>query len=583
MAFDGIVLGAVAHELATLLVGGRVDKIYQPLDRDLLLTVRSGGSNYRLLLTAHASYPRVQLVEDYKAQNPTEPPMFCMLLRKHCESGKITRIEQVGNERILHIYIENRDELGDLTEKALIIEIMGRHSNVILYNPADNRILDSLVHVNFGTSRHREVLPGRTYVAPPEQNKANPFDVSFGEFQELRAASADVPYEKFTVGAFTGISPLLGKELKHRLGHESTDAASADREWQVFAELIASCREHRYEPTIVYDGDRPVAFSATALTHLDGEHQSFPSISTAIHRFYSEKSWRDTLRQRSQDLERLLANELQKNINKLQKFETQIAEADQWDEFRVYGELITANLFQIQRGMESITVPNFYDENMAELTIPLDPALSGKENAQHYFKKYNKVKKSIPILEGQIAETRVEIDYLENLLQQLTTASWSDIEEIREELGHEGYLRIKRKPLPKGKKPPKQKEAPIKPERYLSSDGIEIYVGKNNKQNEYLTMKFAHNTDTWLHTKDIPGSHVVIRAKEVPESTLLEAAQLAAYFSKGRESSQVPVDFTLIKHVWKPNGAKPGFVLFDNQRTLYVTPDAQLPDKLRAP
>jgi predicted ribosome quality control (RQC) complex YloA/Tae2 family protein len=581
MAYDGIVLRAVTHELSQLLLGGRVDKIYQPTNRDLLLHVRGQGSNYKLLLTANPSYPRVQLINKYEGPNPAEAPMFCMLLRKHCEDGRITRIEQIDNERVLHIAVENRDEMGDLTERVFVIEIMGRHSNVILLEPVENRILDSLVHVNYGTSRHREVLPGRTYVAPPEQGKDNPFDVTLGRFQTLRAEKEDLAFEKFLVQSFTGISPLLGKEAAARLHAATGTAPSKDDEWHAFAELIESARHHRYEPTIVYEGDRPQAFSCIRLTHLAGETKSFPTMNETIDRFYAEKSWRDTLRQRSQDLERLLSNDLQKNINKLDKFETAIREADLADTNRIYGELITANLYQIEKGMTEVTVQNFYDENMADITIPLDPALSGNDNAQANFKKYNKVKKSIPILGHQIEETRAEILYLENLMQQLSTASWTDIEEIRQELAAEGYIRIKAKPLPKGKKAPRVKEAPVKPERYVSSDGIEIYVGKNNKQNEFLTMKFAHNTDTWLHTKDIPGSHVVIRSREVPESTLLEAAQLAAYFSKGRESSQVPVDYTLIRHVWKPNGAKPGFVLFDNQRTLYVTPDASLADRLR--
>lgn len=580
MAFDGIVLRAVTHELSTQLVDGRVDKIYQPLDRDLLLHIRSRGQNHRLLLTAHPSYPRAQLIDDYKAQNPTTAPMFCMLLRKHCEGGRITRIEQVDNERILHIAIEKTDEMGDLTERVLVIEIMGRHSNVILLDPTDHRILDSLVHVNYGTSRHREVLPGRTYVSPPEQGKDNPFDVTFGRFEELRVERSDLSFDKFLVGAFTGISPLLGKEITHRIeAREGTTTLEA--EWQAFAGVIQEGREHRYTPTIVYQEERPKAFSCTALSHLEGEHKTFSSVNEVIDRFYTEKSWRDTLRQKSQDLERLVTNELDRNRSKIEKFELAISEAQHAEEHRIYGELITASLHLIEKGMSEVTVQNFYDENMADLTIPLDPALSGNENAQSYFKKYNKVKKSIPILHEQIEEARAEVDYFENIVQQLSTASWHDIEEIREELASEGYLKVKKKPLPKGKKPPKQKETPIKPERYVSSDGLDIYVGKNNKQNEYLTMKFAHNTDTWLHTKDIPGSHVVIRSKEVPESTLLEAAALAAYFSKGRESSQVPVDFTLIKHVWKPNGAKPGFVLYDNQKTLFVTPDASLAEKLQ--
>ncbi|MBL0388814.1 NFACT family protein [Tumebacillus sp. ITR2] len=578
MAYDGLVLRAVTHELHTLLLGGRVDKIYQPLERDLLFQIRGFGNNYKLLLTAHPSYPRAQLTHDYKGVNPAEPPMFCMLLRKHCEGGRITRVEQLGNERILHIAVENRDELGDLTERVLVVEIMGRHSNVILLDPQENRILDSLVHVNYGTSRHREVLPGRTYVAPPEQEKKSPFELSFGEFQALRSAAAELAYDKFLLNSFTGLSPLLSREIAARV----QEVGNADFEWQAFAGLIEDARHHRYQPTIVYQDERPVAFSCFDLTHLDGEKKTFASISEAIHQFYAEKSWRDTLRQKSQDLERMLTNELERNVGKLGKFEQQIREADSSEIHRIYGELITAYQHQIERGMTEVTVQNFYDENMADITIPLDPAYSANENAQSCFKKYNKVKKSIPILQEQIQETIAEINYLENLLQQLTTASWTDIEEIREELAAEGYLKIKRKPLPKGKKAPKEKNTPIKPERYLSSEGIELLVGKNNKQNEFLTMKHASNSDTWLHTKDIPGSHVVIRAREFSETTLLEAAQLAAYFSKGRESSQVPVDYTLVKHIWKPNGSKPGFVLYDNQKTLYVTPDQRITERLSA-
>lgn len=576
MAYDGLVLRAVTHELQTSLVGGRVDKIYQPLDRDLLFNIRAIGNNYKLLLTAHPSYPRAQLTDDYKGVNPAEPPMFCMLLRKHCEGGRITRVEQVGNERILHLAVENRDELGDLTERVLVIEIMGRHSNVILLDPQEQRILDSLVHVNFGTSRHREVLPGRTYVSPPEQDKHDPFQVSYGAFQNLRTATDEPLFDKFLLQTFTGLSPLICREIAARVAQ----AGNLESEWQAFAALIEDAREHRYTPTIVYQEDRPVAFSCFELTHLEGDKKSFASISQAIQLFYGEKAWRDTLRQKSHDLERMLTNELDRNVTKLAKFQQQIEEADLSDQHRIYGELITAYQHQIERGMTEVTVQNFYDENLADITIPLDPAYSANENAQSNFKKYNKVKKSIPILQQQIEETQAEILYLESLLQQLSTATWSDIEEIRDELAAEGYIKIKRKPLPKGKKPPKEKVAPIKPERYVSSDGIEILVGKNNKQNEFLTMKYASNSDTWLHTKDIPGSHVVIRAREIPESTLLEAAQLAAYFSKGRESSQVPVDYTLVKHIWKPNGSKPGFVLYDNQRTLYVTPDQQITARL---
>lgn len=617
MAFDGIVLRALTHELKQKLIGGRVDKIYQPLPRDLLLLIRSQGRNYRLLISANPTYPRMYLTERYKGQNPTEPPMFCMLLRKHLEGGRITGLEQVGNERILHFYIENRDELGDLTEKQLIVEIMGRHSNVILIDPPTKRILDGVVHVNFGTSRHREVLPGRTYVEPPEQDKISPLKETKSGYLEKRQSSA-LSLDKFLVQAYSGISPLIGKELAYRVSQITDDReipsahteeigpillpneniretdhrtdgtdrehlpaalqSASETEWRIFEELFQPLRQDLYHPTLVLEqDDKPKAFSAVKLTHVQGISQEWDSISKCMETFYEEKSWRDTLRQKVGDIERVLHSELDKNRNKLIKFEESIRHASESETYRIWGELLTASLYQLQKGHIAAKVINFYEEAMPEIEIPLDPQLSPQENAQAYFKKYNKVKKSVPILQDQIQQTNDQIDYLESVLQLIRTANLSDLEGIREELEQEQIL----KPSGKANSMRKKKQE-IRPERYVSSDGIDIYVGKNNKQNDYITMKFAHSADTWLHTKDIPGSHVIIRAKEVPETTLREAAVLAATYSKASESGQVPVDYTLIKHVWKPNGAKPGMVLYEGQKTLYVTPDPILADRLRA-
>ncbi|WP_018132927.1 Rqc2 family fibronectin-binding protein [Effusibacillus pohliae] len=610
MAFDGIVLRAVAHELQQTIAGGRVDKIYQPLARDLLLIVRNQGRNYRLLISANPTFPRIHLAERYKGQNPVEPPMFCMLLRKHLEGGRITKIEQVDNERILLINVENRDELGDLGEKQLVVEIMGRHSNIILVDPQTGRILDGIVHVNLSTSRHREVLPGRTYVAPPEQDKISPFAETKTGFLAKRQTH-DGPFDKFLVNHYSGISPLLGRELAHRfaatetgsepantrvetgersaspaaeqpdasqLGASQQDTAQpdAEQEWRIFESFLEPLLHHRYSPTLVIDrSGKPKAFSAVRLTHVPGDVQEWDSISACLEQFFEEKSWRDTLRQKAGDMERILLAELEKDRSKIAKFEEAITEAAEADRYRIWGELLTASLFQLEKGQTEANVVNYFEEDLPEITIPLDPQLSPQENAQAYFKKYNKVKKSIPILEQQIAQTRERIAYLESVLQSLSTADLGDLEEIREELEQVGVLKAARKPG--GKKKP----AASQPERFRSSDGIDIYVGKNNKQNDYLTMKLAHSSDTWLHTKDIPGSHVVIRAKDVPETTLREAAQLAAYFSKARDSSHVPVDYTLVKNVWKPNGAKPGMVLYEGQKTLYVTPDAALVAKLK--
>ncbi|GAX90435.1 Rqc2 family fibronectin-binding protein [Effusibacillus lacus] len=591
MALDGIVLRALTHELNQTIVGGRVDKIYQPLPRDLLLIVRNQGRNYRLLISANPAFPRIYLTERYKGQNPAEPPMFCMLLRKHFEGGRITGIQQVDNERILRIQVENRDELGDVTEKQLVVEIMGRHSNMILIDPETQRILDGIVHVNFGTSRHREVLPGRQYVAPPEQDKISPFQETKSGFLAKRKENPS-PFEKFLVNTYSGVSPLIGRELAYRVEQndladhaERTEPETANgsapaphKEWQIFEHFIEPLKQRKYTPTLVLDqSDKPKAFSAIPLAHVPGIVQQWGSISACMEQFYEEKSWRDTLRQKAGDIERILETELEKDRNKIAKFKENIEESSEADKYRIWGELLTASLHQLEKGQTEARVINFYEEDMPEIAIPLDPQLSPQENAQAYFKKYNKVKKSVPILEEQIRQTEDRIVYLESVLQMISTADLSDLEEIREELEQEGILKPTKKPGGHRKK-----QAAIQPERFRSSDGIDIFVGKNNKQNDYLTMKLAHSADTWLHTKDIPGSHVVIRSKEVPETTLLEAAQLAAYFSKARESSHVPVDYTLIKHVWKPNGAKPGMVLYEAQKTLYVTPDRSILERLKS-
>jgi predicted ribosome quality control (RQC) complex YloA/Tae2 family protein len=588
MAFDGIVLRAVTHELNQTIAGGRIDKIYQPLPRDLLLSIRNRGKNYKLLISANPAYPRIFLSERYRGQNPMEPPMFCMLLRKHFEGGRITAIQQVGNERILLLTVENRDELGDIAQKQLVIEIMGRHSNIILIDPETQRILDGIVHVNYGTSRHREVLPGRTYIAPPEQEKVSPFaETETGYYSKRR--EKDISFEKFLVDCYSGISPLIGRELAYR--HSVADGEPVreqpdngqnphlqmEREWIVFREFLRPLREHQYSPCLVVDpAGKPKAFSAVALTHLPGNVQKWDSISACMEQFYQEKSWRDTLRQKAGDLERVLVMELEKARSKIEKFKAAITEAEEADIFRIWGELLTASLYQLEKGQTEARVINFYEEDMPETTIPLDPQLSPQENAQAYFKRYNKSKKSVPILEEQIKLTQEQIAYLESVLQMISTAGLQDLEEIREELEQEGILKTARKQGGGNKK-----QSPLQPARFRSSDGIDIYVGKNNKQNDYLTMKMAHSADTWLHTKDIPGSHVIIRSKEVPSTTLSEAAQLAAYFSKARESSQVPVDYTLIKNVWKPNGAKPGMVLYEAQKTLYVNPDPAIIEKLK--
>ncbi|MBN8207416.1 NFACT family protein [Bacillus sp. NTK071] len=560
MSFDGMVMRAVAHETNELLKGGRVTKIYQPYATDLLLVVRSGGKNHQLLLSANPSYARIQITKESYA-NPKEPPMFCMLLRKHLEGSIIEEIKQIDNERIIHVTFKARNDLGDLTTRTLIAEIMGRHSNVILLNES-NMILDSIKHLPPSVNRYRTVLPGQDYVAPPAQNKVSPFGLSTEDFLRQIDFNAG-KLSKQLVQAFGGVSPLIANEVVHRAGLANRSTLP-----ESFFDVFNQLGNHHYTPQMVTASKE--YFSVVPLTHLSGESRTFDSSSELLDRFYYGKADRDRVKQQSNDLERFLSNELKKNEKKIEKLSRTIKQAQEADTFQLLGELLTANMHMVKRGDKKVSVQNYYDEDGGMIEIELNPQKSPSENAQAYFKKYNKAKNSISVLQEQIEMAHQEIAYLDQLIQQLTAASPRDIEEIREELEEEGYIKKRSRK--------KKKSKPTKPQLdvYESTDGTEILVGKNNKQNEYLTNKLAARSETWLHTKDIPGSHVVIRSKEYTEETLLEAANLAAYFSKARESGSVPVDYTEVRHVKKPNGAKPGFVTYDQQNTLYVTPDQDL-------
>lgn len=572
MALDGIVVRAVAAELQRC-VGARIHKIHQPTEHDLVLSVRGSGVSGKLLLSANPTYPRAHLTNATYV-NPLEAPMFCMLLRKHCEGGVIEAVRQVGRERILHIDVRQRDELGDISFKTIVIEIMGRHSNIILIDSASGTIHDGIHHVTPAISSYRIVMPGTAYTAPPDQGKSDPLAIrSEEEFRDavIKAMGDEpAPWHKGLVNAFSGFSPLLAKEMVHRAKSEAgaTDLSSV---WQSFRAFISLVERNQYEPNIVTEPDTGKAsFSVTELTHLDGATRRFESISECLEAFYGDKAERDTVKQRASDLIRFVQNEKSKNEAKIKKLEDTLEEAKDAEKYRVLGELLTAYMHQINRGDESIELINFYDEEQASVKIQLDPQLTPSENAQRYFRRYTKHRNSLAVVAEQMELARAEITYFETLLQQLNNASLSDIEEIREELVQQGYLRERKSRGPKRKKP----HNPVLL-CYTSSENVLIYVGKNNTQNEYLTNRLASPSDTWLHTKDIPGSHVVIRGGDFGNATLEEAAMLAAYYSQAKESSMVPVDYTFIRHVRKPSGAKPGFVIYDHQKTLFITPDLE--------
>ncbi|WP_370221616.1 NFACT family protein [Cytobacillus sp.] len=560
MSFDGLFTRAMTKELIDTLKGGRINKIQQPYKNEIILVVRSNGRNHRLLLSAHPSYARVQLTNEAH-DNPSEPPMFCMLLRKHLEGYILEDVHQIGLDRIIVFEVKGRNEIGDISYKQLIVEIMGRHSNITLVDKSRNIILDSIKHVSFAVNSHRAILPGQEYILPPSQDKMNPFEADKNDLlRKIDFNSGKV--DKQLVANFAGISPLLAKEVIHQAGLVNRTTVPNS-----FQHLLSSLKDHAIRPAITA-GEQKESFYLLPLQHIKGESREFNTLSEMLDRFYFGKAERDRVKQQSNDLERFIVNEKEKNEKKIEKLKKTLHEAENADKHQLYGELITANIYAIHKGMKETEVINYYDENGGTVTIPLDPLMTPSENAQKYFIRYQKAKNAVIAVKEQIKKAEEEASYFDSLLQQVETASTRDIAEIREELVEGGYIRERQK---RGNK----KQQNLKPvlDRYTASDGTEILVGKNNKQNDYLTNKLAARDEIWLHTKDIPGSHVVIRSKEPAENTILEAASLAAYFSKARHSSSVPVDFTQVRHVKKPSGAKPGFVIYDQQQTVYVTPD----------
>lgn len=569
MSFDGIFTYAITQELKNTIENGRISKIYQPFKHELLLLIRANGKNHKLLISINPTYARIHLTNE-QYDNPSEPTMFCMLLRKYLEGSILEEIHQVEMDRVIIFNLKTRNELGDISVKQLIIEIMGRHSNIILVDKEKQVILDSIKHVSFTVNRHRAILPGQPYIEPPKQDKVNPLSIQnendFIKKIDFNAGKID----KQIVDKFAGISPVFAKEALFRAGLANRTSLP-----KAFISMIEEIKLGKLQPQIISYLNKE-AFYIIPLTHLNGEAKTFESICEMLDRFYFGKADRDRIKQQAHDIERFIQNEKAKNEKKIMKLRKTLTDAEKADSYKLSGELLTANLFAIKKGDKEIEVLNYYSDEQAMLTIPLNPLKTPSENAQSYFLKYQKAKKSVAIVMEQIEKAEAEVAYFETLLQQIESASNKDVEEIREELTEEGYLKRRSS---KGNK--KMKPQKLVLESYIASDGTEILVGKNNKQNDYLTNKVASRDDIWLHTKDIPGSHVVIRSKEPSDETILEAANIAAYFSKAKSSSSVPVDFTKVRHVKKPNGAKPGFVIYENQQTVYVTPNEDLVVRLK--
>ncbi|WP_114571133.1 Rqc2 family fibronectin-binding protein [Exiguobacterium flavidum] len=562
MAFDGLMTTRVVGELQTL-VGGRINKIHQPYTLDLTMSVRSERKNVTLLASANAMYARLHLTEE-TTNNPSEPPMFCMMLRKHLEGGFIESIEQLGRDRIVLFRIRSRNELGDEEAKKLYIELMGRHSNIILTDGQD-RILDAIKHLPLSQNTYRTIMPGMTYQLPPQPDKVDPLTGDIDQALSRIDWNAG-KIDRQLLGIFSGISPQVAEEVVHRakLANRTSIKQSLS---EVLDELSGP-----YQLQRLANGKE--RFAPVRLTSEDvTESREYATSGKLLDAFFHEKANRDRVKQQAADLERFIKSEYEKNKLKHTKLMRDLEATEKADELRHKGELLTTYSYQLTRGMKEASVVDYYDEDGGEITIQLDPRFSPNENAQRYYKRYNKLKTAKIEVAKQIEKNEAEIQYFETLLSQLDVASPKDIQEMRDELVEGGYLRERSK---KKKKP----TTPVL-EAYVSSTGIPFSVGKNNKQNDFATFKFARRSDTWLHTKDIPGSHVIIQHDAPDETTLLEAATVAAYFSKARSSSQVPVDFTEARYVKKPSGAKPGFVIYTDQTTVYVKPDADLVQRLK--
>lgn len=560
MSFDGFFTHHMVHELNTQLVGGRISKIHQPYEKEIILIIRSQGKNHKLLLSAHPNFARMQLTT-IPYDNPSSPPNFCMMLRKYLENAILDRIEQIENDRIVHFYFSRRNELGDLEDIILISEMMGRHSTLVLVNQTTGKILDCIKHIGPSQNSYRLLLPGSTYVAPPQdENKLNPFDNNQTKLFDV--LSTLEPLAPETVQhVFQGIGNDTANEIIYRLKEHPNEKMKT---WQKF---ITTPIEATW-----YQVENKEWFSPVPFDYLETKGHTFPTLSEMLDAFYHGKAERDRVKQQAGELIKKMSAEMKRNKKKVAILEKELQATEKADNYRIKGELLTSYLHLIQSGQSSITLDNYYDQNKP-LTITLDPQLSPSRNAQKYYKRYNKLKNGAAQIQGQLDLAQQERLYLDSLISQLDLASPSDINVIREELIATGYIKQRSKHH--------KKEKPSKPETFWSHDGTEILVGKNNLQNDQLTFKIANKTDIWLHAKDIPGSHVIIKTSKPSDETLTEAAILAAYYSKYRLSSHVPVDYVAAKFVHKPNGAKPGFVIYENQRTLYVTPDSILVEQLK--
>ena len=589
MALDGIFLSGIISELKNKLTGGRIYKIYQPEPDEICMVVKSksleGNLTHRLIISASASLPLMYLTEETK-ENPAVAPNFCMLLRKHIGNGRIINITQPNFERIAEFTIEHLDEMGDLCSKKLIVEIMGKHSNII-FTDSEGVIIDSIKHISYQVSSVREVLPGRKYEYPPSQDKVNPLELDVNYFMN-HILTKPLSLSKAIYTSITGVSPVIANEIASRAevdgGASTASLTMEDKErvYNTFFDLIVDVKSEKYTPNIAYNGYEPKEFAATLLTSYGNIEDSdnmpnknlvglklFDSPSKVLEEYYSKKSLVTRIKQRSTDLRKIVANAVERTSKKYDLQLSQLKDTEKRDKYKVYGELLTTYGYSGKQGDKELTCENYYTGK--EITIPLDEDLSPMDNAKKYFARYNKLKRTYEALIELTEESKEELEYLLSVQNSLNIAtSDTDLEQIKTELIESGYIRGR---IEKNKN---KKSVKSKPLHYISSDGFHMYVGKNNYQNEDITFKLADGGDMWFHAKQMPGSHVVVKvdgASELPDSTYEEAARLAAYYSSGKDAPKVEVDYTARKNLKKPPKAKPGYVIYHTNYSMNIEPD----------
>ena len=572
MALDGIVISNIVAELNSTILNSKISKIAEPEADELLLTLKGPNGSFRLSMSASASLPFIYLTPTNKV-SPLTAPTFCMVLRKHIANGRITKIYQPGMERIINFEIEHLNEMGDLCHKVLIIELMGKYSNII-FTDSDGTIIDSAKRIPASVSSVREVLPGRAYKIPATQeDKYNPLTVDSKQFVDIISAKP-LTVSKAIYSSFSGISPLVANELAHRAGLDADSPVAAYSHDELlhlgsnFTWMMEDIKNNRFTPNIVRDGNEPKEFSSIELTqYSDLTVTKYESISEVLELYYSERNTYTRIRQKSADLRKHVNTLLERNQKKYSLQMKQLKDSEKREKYKVYGELINAFGYGLTPDDKFLEAANYYDDNKI-IKIPIDNTKTPAENAQKYFDKYGKMKRTAEALNELILETKGQIDHLESIQNSLDIAlSADDLVQIKDELIEYGFIK-------KGKGSKKQK-VKSKPFHYISSDGFDMYVGKNNYQNDELTFKFANGGDMWFHAKKMPGSHVIVRlegAGELPDSTYEEAARLAAYYSSGRTAPKVEIDYTERRNIKKPAGAKPGFVIYHTNYSMIAEP-----------